>query len=49
MHFNVPLPRVEVVPPLSFFEKCSILDDMPIAYPLLPFILHFLDERQKDV
>ena len=38
MHFNVPLPRVEVAPPLSFFEKCSILDDMPVAYCVIELV-----------
>lgn len=38
MHFNVPLPRIEAVPPLSFFEKCSILDDMPVAYCVIELV-----------
>ena len=38
MHFNVPMPQAEFVPPLSFFEKCSILDDMPIAYCVIELV-----------
>ena len=38
MHFDAPLPRIEVVPPLSFFEKCSILDDMPVAYCVIELV-----------
>ena len=38
MHFNVPLPQIEVTPSLSFFEKCSILDDMPVAYCVIELV-----------
>ena len=38
MHFNVPMPQAEFVPPLSFFEKCSILDDMPVAYCVIELV-----------
>ena len=38
MHFNEPKPQAEFVPPLSFFEKCCILDDMPIAYCVIELV-----------
>lgn len=38
MHFNVPLPQIEVTSSLSFFEKCSILDDMPVAYCVIELV-----------
>ena len=38
MHFNEPMPQKEVAPPLSFFEKCSILDDMPVAYCVIELV-----------
>ena len=36
MHFNVPQP--EALPPISLFEKCNILDDMPIAYCVIELV-----------
>ena len=36
--FWCTLPRIEVLPPLSFFEKCSILDDMPVAYCVIELV-----------
>ena len=38
MHFNEPKPQAEFVPPLSFFEKCCILDDMPVAYCVIELV-----------
>lgn len=38
MHFNVPRLRTEIAPPLSFFQKCSILDDMPVAYCVIELV-----------
>lgn len=38
MNFDAPLPREEFVPPLGFYEKCSILDDMPVAYCVIELV-----------
>ena len=38
MHFDAPMPQAEFAPPLSFFEKCSILDDMPVAYCVIELV-----------
>ena len=32
------LPQAQFAPPLSFFEKCSILDDMPVAYCVIELV-----------
>ena len=46
MHFNRPMPHVDITPPLSFYEKCSILDDMPIAYCVIELVF---DEKGHGV
>lgn len=38
MDLAVPLLNKEFVPPLGFFEKCSILDDMPVAYCVIELV-----------
>lgn len=34
----VPTPEEEFIPPLDFYEKCSLLDDMPIAYCVIELV-----------
>ena len=38
MKLDVPSPRNEFVPPLGFYEKFSILDDMPVAYCVIELV-----------
>ncbi|MFW5651797.1 MAG: LytTR family transcriptional regulator DNA-binding domain-containing protein [Acetivibrio ethanolgignens] len=38
MNFDAPLPRENSLPPLTFYEKCSILDDMPVAYCIIELV-----------
>lgn len=38
LNLDVPPSHAEFVPPLGFFEKCSILDDMPIAYCVIELV-----------
>ncbi len=41
-----PSPDEEFVPPLNFYEKCSILDDMPIAYCVIELVF---DEKGHGI
>lgn len=38
MHLDVPLRQRAFVPSMSLFEKCSLLDNMPIAYCLIELV-----------
>ena len=38
MHLDIPPHREDSVLPLGFLEKCSILDDMPIAYCVIELV-----------
>lgn len=38
LDLSVPALETEFVPPLGFYEKCSILDDMPVAYCVIELV-----------
>ena len=38
MHLDVPPRQKDFVPSLGFFEKCRLLDDMPIAYCVIELV-----------
>ena len=38
LHLDIPPHREDSVLPLGFLEKCSILDDMPIAYCVIELV-----------
>lgn len=35
---DVPSPKEEFDPPLGFYEKCSIMDEMPLAYCVIELV-----------
>lgn len=38
LNLSIPVRKEDFVPPLGFYEKCSILDDMPIAYCVIELV-----------
>lgn len=38
LNLDVPTAHQDFIPPLGFFEKCSILDHMPIAYCVIELV-----------
>ena len=37
---DVPSPKEEFDPPLGFYEKCSIMDEMPLAYCVIELVFY---------